>query len=207
MKFSMIIGVDFDNTIVCYDKLFYKVAIERNLISAEVGVNKSDVRDYLRRIGCEDAWTELQGLIYGVYIKEASFFPGVKEFLEYCKLQNIKTYIISHKTRYPFIGEKCDLHESAKKWIESQGLYDMKFGLDPSSVFFELTKEEKIDCIANTGCTHFIDDLPEFLTEIKIPNGIERILFDPHDIYENSTIFKRFNSWVGIKKNIVNEGE
>jgi len=196
----MIIGVDFDNTIACYDKLFHKVALERNLIPAEVGVNKSNVRDYLRKIGHEDAWTELQGLIYGVYIKEASSFPGVKKFFEYCKLQNIRTYIISHKTRYPFIGEKCDLHESARKWIESQGLYDEKFGLDFSSVFFELTNDEKINRIVNTGCTHFIDDLPEFLEESDFPNGVERILFDFHDIYENSGIFKRMTSWISITR-------
>jgi len=196
----MTIGVDFDNTIVCYDNLFYKVALERNLIPAKVGVNKSNVRDYLRQIGQEDAWTELQGLIYGVYIKEALFFPGVREFFEYCKLQNIRTYIISHKTRYPFIGEKCDLHESAKEWIKLQGLYDKKFGLDSSSVFFELTKEEKINRISNTGCTHFIDDLPEFFEESDFPNGVGRILFDSHNIYENSNIFKRVTSWMAIKR-------
>ena len=31
------------------------------------------------------------------------------------------------------------------------------------NVFFEVTKEEKIDRIESLGCTHFIDDLQKFL--------------------------------------------
>ena len=32
-------------------------------------------------------------------------------------------------------------------------------------MFFELTKEAKVARIGGLGCTHFIDDLPEFLRE------------------------------------------
>ena len=59
----MHLGVDFDNTIVCYDALFHKVARERNLIPSDVPVNKSDVRNHLRRVGNEDAWTAMQGYV------------------------------------------------------------------------------------------------------------------------------------------------
>jgi hypothetical protein len=44
-----IIGVDFDNTIVCYDELFVKVANERFDLSGIACDTKNAVRDYLRR--------------------------------------------------------------------------------------------------------------------------------------------------------------
>ena len=47
----MHIGIDFDNTIVCYDKVFHKVAIEKGLIPEDIPPSKNNVRDHLRRIG------------------------------------------------------------------------------------------------------------------------------------------------------------
>lgn len=71
----MLLGIDFDNTIVCYDALFHRVCRERGLIPAEVPINKTDVRNYLHQAGREDAWTEMQGYVYGAQMSEASPFP------------------------------------------------------------------------------------------------------------------------------------
>ena len=109
----MHIGVDFDNTIVCYDALFHKVARERNLIPAGVPVNKSDVRNHLRRAGNEAAWTEVQGYVYGARMSEAAPYPGVREFFRACRHAGVRVSIISHKTKHPYLGEKYDLHEAA----------------------------------------------------------------------------------------------
>src|SRR5262245_177802 len=126
----MLIGVDFDNTIVCYDALFHKVARERNLIPADLPVNKSDVRNFLRKIGKEDVWTEMQGYVYGGRMSEAAPYPGVIEFFKACRATGIKLRIISHKTKHPFLGEKYDLHQAAQNWLEQQGFFDqMKIGL------------------------------------------------------------------------------
>jgi hypothetical protein len=67
----MLIGIDFDNTIVRYDRLFHHVALEKGLIPASVPASKGDVRDYLRSIGGEQDWIELQGIVYGVRMHEA----------------------------------------------------------------------------------------------------------------------------------------
>ena len=32
----MIIGIDFDNTIIKYDELFYKISLEQNLIPSNI---------------------------------------------------------------------------------------------------------------------------------------------------------------------------
>ena len=50
----MLIGIDFDNTIVSYDKLFYKVALEGAHIPEDIEPTKLQVRDYLRQINNED---------------------------------------------------------------------------------------------------------------------------------------------------------
>lgn len=196
----MLVGVDFDNTIVCCDGLFHRAAVEKGLIPAAVPVAKGRVRDYLLERDQEDAWTELQGYVYGVLIQDAPFFPGVLEFFAHCKQQETAVYIISHKTRRPFLGQPYDLHRAAQEWLESHGFFDESgIGLCRSQVFFELTKQEKLNRIAQAGCSHFIDDLPEFLMEPGFPAGVERILFDPNGDHSNGEAFHRATSWMEIQ--------
>jgi len=72
----MRIGIDFDNTLVRYDALFHRVALEEGLIPAGLPVNKNAVRDHLRAQGIEARWTEMQGTVYGARMAEAEAFPG-----------------------------------------------------------------------------------------------------------------------------------
>ena len=198
----MIIGVDFDNTIVCYDKLFYKLAIKDGLIPKNLPPIKEKVRDHLRRKNKERLWTELQGLAYGRYIFNAKPFKGVKDFFIRCKKHKIRVYIISHKTIYPIIGLKYNLHEYADKWMEKQGFYDLKTGVPRRNVFFELTKKEKLNRIKKQGCTHFVDDLPEFLLEKGFPSKVKRILFDPNGKFEHNSNFESVKSWAEMIRKI-----
>ena len=203
----MRIGVDFDNTIVCYDALFHRVAAERGLIPTDLPVNKSAVRDHLRQIGREQDWTEMQGYVYGVRMSEAAPYPGVIDFFHACRRAGIEISIISHKTRHPFLGERHDLHGAARHWLEQQGFFDpSKIGLSGDAVFFELTKQAKLERIAQRGCGHFIDDLPELLAEPAFPR-IDRILFDPNDLYAGETAFFRARSWAEIAKRFRGELE
>ncbi len=192
----MHIGIDFDNTIACYDALFHRVCVEKGLIPPEVPVNKSDVRNYLRRTGNEPAWTEMQGYVYGARMAEAAPYPGVLEFFLACRAAATPVSIISHKTRHPFLGPPYDLHQSAQNWLEAQGFFDAgKIGLPRQNVFFELTKEAKLERIRTRGISHFIDDLPEFLSVPGFPGHVRRILFDPNGLYEQSREITRAASW------------
>jgi hypothetical protein len=197
----MCIGVDFDNTIVCYDELFHRVAVEQGLIPASVPVTKSAVRGYLERCGKGDAWTELQGYVYGERLQEAVPFPGVLEFFGRCALAGWPLAVISHKTRRPVIGPPFDLHRAAHRWLEAQGFYDPgRIGLSRDRVFFELTQPEKVGRIARVGCSVFIDDLPEVLTHPDIPVGVRRVLFDPHDRHGADERLQRMTSWAEIER-------
>lgn len=195
----MRIGVDFDNTVVCYDTLFYRAAVERGLVPPDVSPGKQQVRDSLRRCGKEDAWTELQGLVYGSWIEQAPPFAGVIEFFQECRKRRIDVAIISHKTRQPVRGPAFDLHEAARNWLRQHGLVDAPdAALVANRVFFEETKQAKLERIARMGCTHFIDDLPEFLAEPGFPPSVERILFDARGLHAHDPRFRRVTSWHGI---------
>lgn len=197
----MHLGVDFDNTIVCYDALFHQVAREQGLIPADVPVNKSEVRNYLRRVDKEAAWTEMQGMVYGGRMREAAPYPGVLEFFQACRRAGIPASIVSHKTRHPFLGEQYDLHAAATAWLEQQGFFDpARLGQPRENVFFELTKAAKLDRIGSCGCTHFIDDLPEFLGEPGFPAAVERILFDPNNLYADEQRFRRIEEWADARR-------
>ena len=177
---DVLLGVDFDNTIVQYDDLFHRVAVERRLVPPSLPATKSHVRDYLRSVGNEDAWTELQGYVYGARMQDAAAFPGVIEFLTRCRQAGIEVRIVSHKTRQPFLGPKYDLHGAAMDWLTTRGFFRPDLvNLRTSDVFFEVTKDAKLRRIGELGCTHFVDDLPEFLLEPAFPEGVDRVLFDP----------------------------
>ena len=101
------------------------------------------------------------------------------ETLEKLRIKKIPINIISHKTRVPYLGAKVDLHAAAKNWLTINHFFDTNgLNLKENQIYFEVTKEEKIDRIMANGCTHYVDDLPEILE--MIPKGIQKILFSPN---------------------------
>ncbi len=190
------VGIDFDNTIVRYDRLFHQACVDKRLIPATVPANKSDVRDHLRRNGQEDLWTEMQGEVYGSRMAEADAFPGVLDFFRACTRLGVRLAIVSHKTRYPYVGPRYDIHAAAYGWLEMQGLFDeADIGLRRDAVFFELSKGEKLARIGSIGCDTFIDDLPEILSDASFPAGVDPILFDPADAAPPDLPYRRITSW------------
>lgn len=190
----MILGLDFDNTIIRYDELFHKIAFEKGLIPCDLSKEKNVVRNYLREKDIEDEWTIIQGEIYGDRIKEAVPFEGMLETLQALTVKQISINIISHKTREPYLGPNKDLHAVAINWLKKNHFFDPKgLNLKENQVFFEVTKEKKIDRIVDTGCNYYIDDLPEILE--MIPNGINKILFSPNGDPILSKNWTVMNSW------------
>lgn len=194
----MRIGIDFDNTIVCYDQIFHRVAREKEVIPPEVPVNKTAVRDYLRQAGLEPIWTEMQGYVYGPRLNEAQAFPGVIDFIKQAVSESHEVFIISHKTRHPYLGEKHDLHQAAWGWLQLNGFFlPTGVGLTRDHVFFQEAKVDKLSRIGECRCDVFIDDLPEILNAPEFPSGVDKILFDPSDQYPNQALV-RFGHWAGV---------
>ena len=190
----MILGLDFDNTLICYDELFYQVALDKDLIPSDLSKTKNTVRDYLRQVGKEDDWILLQGEVYGSRILEATAFEGMQETLKKIAAQSERMFLISHKTRTPYMGRQYDLHQAARGWLDGHAFFDVEgLGWHENQVFFELTKEEKVQRIVQLGCTHYIDDLPEILR--LLPDTVQKILFAPHKQEPIPKEWERLDEW------------
>lgn len=198
----MRIGIDFDNTIACYDGVFHAAAVERGLIPAEIPTDKQSVRDFLRAQGRDADFTVLQGYIYGARMELVSLYPGFVETLRDLVAAGHTVYLISHKTNQPIAGPPYDMHDAARKFLELRELVGVAGGFLAEHVFFESTKEEKVARALVLGCDVFIDDLPEILEMAGIRDNMRTILFDPEGYFAKrngeQAKFERYSSWPEI---------
>jgi hypothetical protein len=199
-----VIGIDLDNTLISYDRLFHRLALEQKLIAADLPVNKTAVRDFLRRQNQEPAWTALQGLAYGSRLREAEAFAGALDFLREGKRRGWPMHIVSHKTRHPIVGEPVDLHEAARGWLDAQSVHG-ELGMPRDHVWFEETKAAKIRRIRELHCGVFIDDLPELLLDPQFPREIRRILFAPQGSELNDQSIVVASTWAEITERLSHE--
>lgn len=176
----MLIGVDFDNTLVTYEQVFRDVAIARGLIDPDFAGTKQEIRDHIRLLpDGELAWQRLQGFVYGKGIAKAQMFQGADDFLRRARAKDLPVVVVSHKTEYGhYDPDRVNLRESARAWMRTNGFFASSgFGIPAENVFFEGSRAEKLERIARLGCTYFIDDLEEVLEDPDFPAGISRILF------------------------------
>jgi hypothetical protein len=193
-----IIGIDLDNTLVCYDELFHSAARQEGLIERSTPKSKERIRDTIRLLSQgEDKWTRLQTIVYGPQMSGAETFEGSEDFLRHCSARGTRTLIISHKTPFANLdGKQVDLRESALAWMAAKKFFASDgCGLSPDDVFFESTRSEKIERIHSLGCTHFIDDLAEVFAEHSFPRDIAKLLFAPHGAKIDNQDIKVFKAW------------
>jgi hypothetical protein len=195
----MRIGVDLDNTIICLDRVFHAAAVDEGLIPRTVAPAKSEVKRAILDAHDNEAWTRLQGIVYGSRLQEAAAYPGVMSFFAKCRELGNPAFIISHKTRYPAIGAKVDLREAAMEWLAAHGLSD-------THVEFVDTRSAKAAAIAARDCRIFIDDLPEVFLEPGFPGRTRAILFDPDRQHPNwSRWCARATTWPEITASVFAE--
>lgn len=199
----MKIGIDFDNTIACYDGVFYAAAEELGLVPAGLGQTKNDVRDYLNGRGQKDAFTELQGTVYGKRMDLAVPYPGIVEFIDNARAAGHEIYLVSHKSRYPILGEQHDLHAAARGFLKFHEI--LRAGrLEEDKTFFEEKKEKKIARIIEIGCEVFIDDLPEILTWEGLRENLVRVLFDPAGHHRSAFAnLIHCESWSDVREHVL----
>jgi hypothetical protein len=203
----MRIGIDFDNTLASYDEPMHQWAIERGLISPTLPKNKRLIRDAIRQLGGGEAkWRALQVFCYGPGMSHARAMPGVKEFLAACKARGVPVWIVSHKTEHANFGDPTvRLRDAALRWLEAEGfLNSPAFGIANERVFFEETREAKIERIRMLGLTHFIDDLEETFLEPSFPQDVVKILFSASQPSGNGTApWHSLASWPEVGKEVL----
>ncbi|CCD99871.1 hypothetical protein [Bradyrhizobium sp. STM 3809] len=204
----MRIGIDFDNTIACYDGVFHAAALERGLIPADLGRDKNSVRDHLNGSGRKDDFTELQGYVYGARMDLVSPYPGFAEFVTAAPAAGHDLFIVSHKTKHPILGPKHDMHAAARGFLTDRGLMGSADSqIAPDRVFFELTKDEKVARAHALGCDVFVDDLPEILGMSGFPDGMRKVLFDPENQFAAKPVpYERRASWAEIAADLRDRG-
>lgn len=190
------VGIDFDNTIVNYDGVFHRAAVDLQWMPSSIGQSKQAVKQYFIERDEESRWTELQGKVYGDAIQHAKPYNGLINALLRMQTNNVLLFIVSHKTRYPIIGEKLDFHEAARKWLAINGIEQLF-----RQTYFCPEKEEKIQQIVDLQLDWFIDDLPSVLAHPNFPVNTTGILFDPDSHYQTDPLMsahQSVNQWLEI---------
>jgi len=198
----MRIGLDFDNTIVCYDQAIALLAEDLFDLPEGVPRTKLGLRDYLRSEGREPEWTAFQGELYGPGMRYAQPFEGALTVMHQLVAQGHELIIISHRSRRPYAGPPHDLHAAAKSWVadrlQSLGLFSAVS--DEECAYFLETRDQKLEMINLLGCGVFVDDLPEVLNAASFPSRTSKILFDPayvNRVCEESGPI-RITSWIQL---------
>jgi hypothetical protein len=197
------IGIDFDNTIACYDAAFRECAKALKFIPVDRIYAKQEMKELiLRQPDGETNWQRVQGQVYGRFISHAIMFPGVAEFLTRCRKAGADVFIVSHKTDFGHFDEqKINLRDCATKWMMALGFFSIsEFNLNPQQLFFEYTREDKVRRIADLGLDYFIDDLAEVLLEPGFPSRTKKILFSPANLWVAATDAKinALDNWTSI---------
>lgn len=180
-----LIGVDFDNTLVTYDDLIHSVAVERGLVQLGIGKSKRLIRDAIRLLpDGEVEWQKVQATVYGPRMTEARPAEGTRKFLGVCASNEIEVRIISHKTQFANYDETgTDLRQTAISWIQQYGFFNhADTGLSEKDVFFASSRQQKLEQISKSGCSHFIDDLEETFLEEFFPAEVKGILYAPNPV-------------------------
>ena len=196
------VGLDFDNTIVCYDAAIAILAEEIFDLPPEVPRTKLGLRDYLRTEGREPEWTVFQGELYGPGMRHAQPFEGAIETMLQLVAAGHELVIVSHRSRRPYAGEPPDLHAAARSWVAERLQSTGLFAEDNSSVNFLETRQEKVARIAELGCQAFLDDLPEVLADPGFPASAAGILFDPSGGSETLEGHRRISAWSDLSERL-----
>jgi hypothetical protein len=173
------IGIDFDNTIVDYRPVFLAAARTLGLVDASFAAgDKTEIRDRLRALpGGEARWQQLQAHVYGVAIEAAPPYAGIERFLDEARRRGAELAIVSHKTRFAAAAPGgADLQAAARRWLGERGLVGAG-GIAEAAVFFEPTRNAKLDRVRSLELTHFVDDLDEVLDDPAFPAGTRAVRF------------------------------
>ena len=196
----MRIGIDIDNTIICYDRVFAAVAISRGY-SVHSNASKTEVKKWFHERDMHQAFTHLQGEVYGKFIDLANLFDGVLAFIEFAKKSGCHLFLVSHKTRYPLVGEKVDLHKSARNFLIDNNVISKcgGVGVPPNNVFFESSLNRKINRISTLNLDFFIDDLLQVFEHLNFPKTTNFVHFS-QDLVKNVPNGKvsTFQNWKEI---------
>lgn len=201
MSYKFRLAVDFDNTIVAYDALFVAAARARKLIADDFSGAKQALRDELRRQpNGELEWQALQAEVYGELIGHAVPFPGVHEFIGRARALGGRIAVVSHKTMFAAARpDGVNLRSAARAWLRANDfLSDDR--IVAADVYFEPTRQRKLERIRSLGAAIVIDDLVEVLSDPGFPPAARRWLFAPDGQSAACEGIECFATWQAMRE-------
>ena len=175
------VGFDFDNTIINYDNLFYKISLKKGLITKKVGKSKESIKNYLIKNYSINIWQKIQSEVYSESISLAKPNNEIIKLIKYLIKNNIEVFIVSHKTKFPYFGNRINLHKLSLKWI-NKNIIKKNIKIKKKNIFFETTEKKKINKIKKLKLSHFIDDLDKILTLLN--ESIAKIKYSKHFLFQ-----------------------
>lgn len=192
------IAFDLDNTILDYETSLHKIKLDRAELNKLSANTKTDFKLQVIAEFGEDYWTELQGILYTEYVEYSRIDPEFVKLLNYLRVNNWQTSIISHKTEFPHMGPKFNLRDCALKRLEVAGIENFL----TDGIHFFGTQQEKVNYINLVKPNIYIDDLKEILDLLS--NEITRLLFDSACL-QSSSKYNSVSDWRSVYKYIEDE--
>ncbi len=169
------IGLDLDNTIIDYAESYRGLAsrfgLPSNVVSREAIRSRLSATVY-----GDEEWQRFQSVLYSEGVEAAKPAPGLIDLLETCRQRGFSVMIISHKTHVgPERFGARDLRSPARAWLRRYGISP---GFIPEEcVRFHATAREKVNDIAKSLPSWFVDDLEKILSMENFPGGVKRVLY------------------------------
>ena len=197
----MRIGIDIDNTIICYKGVFALVARKQGF-DVPLASSKEETKRWFKDRKLDSAFTILQGKVYGSQLHKACLFDDVHKFIEDASNKGHQLFLVSHKTQYPILGENIDLRAAALQFLKNCGVISRNM-LKINNIFFEDTIENKVARIGVLNLDLFIDDLIEVFEHPNYPIHVRSILFQ-NDV-ESTPLdnMEVYSSWRSIGQKIL----
>ena len=150
----------------------------------------------------------MQGQVYGKRMAKAVLPPDAARLLYRFIDHGISVAIVSHKTEYGHRDvERIPLREVALTWLSDHGFFDSDgFALRETDVYFENTREEKVQRIADLKPEYFVDDLYEGFQEPEFPTGVGKLLYRAGDVCdEEISGVLQCENWEAVGQVIIGE--
>ena len=206
----MRIGIDFDNTIACYDGVFHAAALERGLIPTDLAPRQEQRPRSPQRRWPQGRFHRTARLCLRRAHGPGVALSGLRRI--YWRRTRRRPRTLHRQPQDPASDPGAQARHACGRPRLSGRPRSGRRGasqIDPARVFFELTKEEKVARAASLRCEMFIDDLPEILAMPGFPEGMRKILFDPENQFAGSPDgagkFDRRSSWAAISADMARE--
>lgn len=169
------VGIDLDNTILSYDKLLRKLALELGFVDGSCPRRPRDIRLSLRafadnEIEGERRWQRLQTMVYGTRIDDAEIDPHFNAAMAAIRNLGGTILLIAQKKDNPELPPDDTYREKVMETLRKRKFFDSEgFDVKEEHVYFCRTWGEKVAKIKELRLDTFIDDKPRIFDHPLFP--------------------------------------